>query len=81
MAWVEQSNFYDYRVPRMNEVPPMHVEVIQDRQPSHRRWPDGDAADRAGDIERGYAARRHSPASHAVHSRASQEGVGLSNDK
>jgi isoquinoline 1-oxidoreductase subunit beta len=26
---VEQSNFYDYRVPRMNEVPPMHVEVIQ----------------------------------------------------
>src|SRR5215475_10342609 len=26
---VEQSNFYDYRVPRMNEVPPMHIEVIQ----------------------------------------------------
>jgi len=26
---VEQSNFYDYRVPRMNEVPPMHVDVIQ----------------------------------------------------
>jgi isoquinoline 1-oxidoreductase beta subunit len=25
---VEQSNFYDYRVPRMNEVPQMHVEVI-----------------------------------------------------
>jgi isoquinoline 1-oxidoreductase subunit beta len=25
---VEQSNFYDYRVPRMNEVPMMHVEVI-----------------------------------------------------
>jgi isoquinoline 1-oxidoreductase beta subunit len=25
---VEQSNFYDYRVPRMNEVPVMHVEVI-----------------------------------------------------
>jgi isoquinoline 1-oxidoreductase beta subunit len=25
---VEQSNFYDYRVPRMNEVPLMHVEVI-----------------------------------------------------
>jgi isoquinoline 1-oxidoreductase subunit beta len=25
---VEQSNFYDYRVPRMNEVPAMHVEVI-----------------------------------------------------
>jgi isoquinoline 1-oxidoreductase beta subunit len=26
---VEQSNFYDYRVPRMNEVPGMHIEVIQ----------------------------------------------------
>jgi isoquinoline 1-oxidoreductase beta subunit len=26
---VEQSNFYDYRLPRMNEVPEMHVEVIQ----------------------------------------------------
>src|SRR6476469_4138403 len=26
---VEQSNFYDYRVPRMDEVPPMHIEVIQ----------------------------------------------------
>ena len=25
---VEQSNFYDYQVPRMNEIPPMHVEVI-----------------------------------------------------
>lgn len=26
---VEQSNFYDYLVPRMNEVPVMHTEVIQ----------------------------------------------------
>jgi isoquinoline 1-oxidoreductase beta subunit len=26
---VQQSNFYDYRVPRMNEVPAMHIEVIQ----------------------------------------------------
>jgi isoquinoline 1-oxidoreductase beta subunit len=25
---VEQNNFYDYRVPRMNEIPAMHVEVI-----------------------------------------------------
>jgi isoquinoline 1-oxidoreductase subunit beta len=25
---VEQSNFYDYRVPRMDEVPLMHIEVI-----------------------------------------------------
>ena len=26
---VEQNNFYDYRVPRMKDVPMMHVEVIQ----------------------------------------------------
>ena len=25
---VEQSNFYDYRLPRMNDVPEMHIEVI-----------------------------------------------------
>jgi len=25
---VQQSNFYDYRVPRMSDVPLMHVEVI-----------------------------------------------------
>jgi isoquinoline 1-oxidoreductase subunit beta len=30
---VEQSNFYDYLVPRMNEVPAMHVEVIQTPNP------------------------------------------------
>ena len=26
---VQQNNFYDYHVPRMNEVPAMHIEVIQ----------------------------------------------------
>jgi isoquinoline 1-oxidoreductase beta subunit len=26
---VEQSNFYDYRVPRMSDVPVMHIEVVQ----------------------------------------------------
>jgi isoquinoline 1-oxidoreductase beta subunit len=30
---VEQSNFYDYRVPRLNEVPEMHVEVISTDNP------------------------------------------------
>jgi isoquinoline 1-oxidoreductase subunit beta len=28
-GWVEQNNFYDYHVPRMKDVPAMHVEVIQ----------------------------------------------------
>ena len=26
---VEQSNFHDFRLPRMNEVPPVRVELIQ----------------------------------------------------
>jgi isoquinoline 1-oxidoreductase beta subunit len=30
---VEQSNFYDYQVPRLNEVPAMHIEVIQTDNP------------------------------------------------
>ena len=30
---VEQSNFYDYRIPRMNEVPAMHIEVIATDNP------------------------------------------------
>ena len=25
---MQQSNFYDYRVPRLNEVPAMHIELI-----------------------------------------------------
>ena len=30
---VQQSNFYDYRVPRLNEVPAMHIEVIPSDNP------------------------------------------------
>jgi len=30
---VEQSNFYDYSLPRMNEIPEMHVEVIKTNNP------------------------------------------------
>jgi isoquinoline 1-oxidoreductase subunit beta len=30
---VEQSNFYDYAIPRMSEVPPMHIEVISTDNP------------------------------------------------
>src|SRR5262245_30629872 len=30
---VQQSNFYDYRVPRLNEVPRMHIELIASDNP------------------------------------------------
>jgi isoquinoline 1-oxidoreductase beta subunit len=30
---VEQSNFYDYVIPRMSDVPPMHIEVISTDNP------------------------------------------------
>ena len=30
---VEQSNFYDYRIPRMSDVPLMHIEVISTDNP------------------------------------------------
>jgi isoquinoline 1-oxidoreductase subunit beta len=30
---VEQSNFYDYPIPRMSDVPPMHIEVISTDNP------------------------------------------------
>jgi isoquinoline 1-oxidoreductase beta subunit len=30
---VEQSNFYDYLIPRMSDVPPMHIEVISTDNP------------------------------------------------
>jgi isoquinoline 1-oxidoreductase beta subunit len=30
---VEQSNFYDYHVPRMNDVPAMHIDVVQTDNP------------------------------------------------
>jgi len=26
---IRQSNFFDYRVPRMNEIPEMHIDVIR----------------------------------------------------
>ena len=59
---VQQSGFYDYQVPRMNEIPEMHIEVVADQQPSDRGRPDGDAAGGAGDRQRGRRAHRRAAA-------------------
>ena len=46
---VEQSNFYDYLIPRMSDVPPMHIEVISTDNPRDRRRADGHPVGDAGD--------------------------------
>ncbi len=75
---VEQSNFYDYHVPRMTDVPEMHIKLIATEQPSDRRRADGDAAGAAGDLQRGGRADRRAPASAAVHCRSgSRKRIGV----
>ena len=35
---IEQSNFYDYQVMRMNDIPEMHIEVLAtDNHPTRER--------------------------------------------
>ena len=63
---VEQSNFYDYRAAAHERGAGDAHRGDPDRQPSDRRRPDGDAAGRAGDIERDRAAHRRAAAAHAV---------------
>ena len=48
-----------------------------DRQPSDRRRPDGDAADRADDLERDHAAHRRAAAAHAVHPGPGEADTGI----
>ena len=78
---VEQSNFYDYHVPRMNEVPEMHIELIQtDNHPTGA----GQMATPliAPAISNAVvAAHRRAAAAHAVHARAGEEGAGVGLDR
>ena len=74
---VEQSNFYDYHVPRMNEVPADARRGDPDRQSSDRRRADGDAAGGAGDLERGRGAHRRAAAPQPDDPGAGEEGAGL----
>ena len=74
---VEQSNFYDYHVPRMKDVPADAHRGDPDRQPPDRRRPDGDAAGCARHRRRGGGAHRRAAASYAVPAGSGKEGAGL----
>ena len=74
---VEQSNFYDYSLPRMSDVPEMHIELIQtDNHPTG-----------AGQMSTPliapavsnavFAAGWRAAAAHAVHAGAGEEGAGV----
>ena len=62
---VQQSNFYDYHVPRMKDLPEIHIKLIQTPNHPTGRGPDGDAARGAGDLERGVSAHARAPAAAA----------------
>jgi hypothetical protein len=73
----EQSNFYDYHVPRMRDVPPMHIEVIQ--TDNHPTGAGQMATPLAAPAIAGAVAETHrcAAASNAVPPGAGQEGAGL----
>ena len=49
---VQQSNLLDYGVPRIYDVPELHIKLMATPQPPDRRGTDGDAHRRAGRIAR-----------------------------
>ena len=74
---VEQSNFYDYSLPRMNDVPEMHVEVIQtDNHPTGAGQMSTPLI--APAISNAmHAAHRRAAAAHAVHAGTGEEDLGI----
>jgi hypothetical protein len=78
---VEQSNFYDYHVPRMREVPLMHIEVIQTDNHPTGAGQMATPAGSAGHCECGSGADSRAAAAHAVPAGSGEEGVGLESEK
>ena len=72
---IEQSNFYDYQVMRMSDMPEMHIEVLVDGQSADRRRPDGDAAGRARDQQCVRGAHRRAAARNADDGRPRETGA------
>ena len=70
---VEQSNFYDYSLPRIERCARDAHRADPDRQPSDRSGADGDTADCADDIECDYGTDWRAAAAFAVHARSREE--------
>ncbi len=75
---VQESNFYDYHVPRMNEIPEMFIEVVPTNNHPTGVGQMATPLGRARDRQRGRRTHRRAAARHADDARAREAGAGLS---
>ena len=74
---VEQSNFHDYQVMRMSEVPEIKVEIVSSGPIPLPVGETCDGRDGAGDRQRVPGTDRQAAARSAVHAGPGEEGAGV----